>query len=449
MSSIEFSHNQNNLKQLADKILKRAADLGASSAGLEINEEIETNIEVLNGNIENFETSYDSAISLSVYIGHKCGNVSISQVPPADIDMVINGALDIAKYTQEDPYQGIAEPEFLCKSFNDNLELYNPVNFTNQELINTTLELEKLALSMNKKITASNGAAINLSKYNFVIASTNGLNLGYQTTRYNNSISLIGNTANGMQTDYWYSGGRSYADLENNNALANHAVNRVLRRLSTGQIKPGNYPVIFEAPIAKSLIGGFLGAISGSNLYRNLSFLNNSINTKVFPSWVNIAEDPFKVKGQASCYFDNEGVSVCKRNLVENGVVKGYILSSYSARKLGLQTTGNAGGNHNLIVKNNFSGDVSLLAKEMQKGLVVIETIGYGVNMVTGDYSVGASGLWVENGEIQFFVSNLTISGNLKEIYAGIQYISDDHTNSSILCGSILVDKISVSTSEE
>jgi PmbA protein len=449
MSNINFSHSQDNLKKLANHILERATSIGASSAGIEINENIETGVEVLNGNIENFETSYDSAISLSVYIGHKCGNVSISQVPPQDIDLIINSALDIAKYTQDDPYQGIAEPEFLCKSLNDNLDLYNPLDFTNQELVSKTLELETIALNMNSKITASNGAAINLGKYNFVIASTNGLNLGYQTTRYNNSISLIGNTENGMQTDYWYSGGRAYSDLENNNSLATRAVHRVLRRLTVGQIKPGNYPVIFEAPIAKSLIGGFLGAISGNNLYRNLSFLNNSINTQVFPSWLNITEDPFRIRGQSSCYFDNEGVSVTKRNLVENGIVKGYILTSYSARKLGMQTTGNSGGNHNISISNNFSGDVSLLAKKMHKGLVIIETIGYGVNMVTGDYSVGASGLWVENGEVQFFVNNLTISGNLKEIYAGIQYISDDYTNSSILCGSILVDKISISTSED
>jgi len=239
MSSIEFSHSQDNLKQLANHILKRATDLGASSAALEINENIETNIEVLNANIENFETSYDSAISLSVFIDHKCGNASISQVPPVDIDLIINSALDIAKYTQVDPYQGIAEPEFLCKSFECNLDLYNPINIPNQELISHTLELEAIALKMNNKITASNGAAINLNKCNFVLASTNGLNLGYQTTRYSNSISLIGNTANGMQTDYWYSGGRAYADLEDNATLAGHVVNRVLRRLNSGQIKPG------------------------------------------------------------------------------------------------------------------------------------------------------------------------------------------------------------------
>lgn len=445
MSQLEFSHTQDNLKKFATEILNRATDLGATSAGVEINESIETGVEVLNGGIESVETSYDSSITLSVYVGQNRGNIGISQVPPADLDTIINQALDIAKYTQADPHNGIANKEDLCTSFSENLQLYNEADINNPQIIQQALELENIGLNIDKHITASNGSSISLGKYNFVIANTNGLNLGYITTRYSKSLSLIGNTKHGMQTDYWYSNARDYADLDSNFDLASNTVFRVQRRLNSGRIKGGNYTVIFESVIAKSLIGNFLSAISGSNLYRRLSFLNDCLNTKVFPGWLSITEDPFIVKGSSSCYFDNEGVTVHRRNLVTNGIVNGYILSSYTARKLSMKTTGNSGGNHNIQVGSNFNGGIDAMSTKLDRGLIVIETIGHGVNIVTGDYSVGASGLWVENGEIQFFVEGLTIAGNLKDIYKNIAYIGNDHVKGSIQCGSILVENIDVS----
>jgi PmbA protein len=445
MAQLEFTHTQNDLKNLADLILNRATALGATSAGLEINESIETGVDILNGRIESVESSYDSNIALTVYVGQNRGNVGISQVPPGDLDMIIRQALDIAKYTQADPISGIANKEDLCNSFTDNLQLYNPTAIDNAQIIQHALELEKIGLTMDKQVNASDGAAISLGKYNFVIASTNGLNLGYTTTRYSKSLSLIGQTKKGMQTDYWYSNARAYEDLDSNLDLAAHAISRVKRRLKNGKIKSGSYSVIFESTIAKSLISTFLGAISGGSLYRNLSFLNNSLNTQVFPKWLTIIEDPFVIKGSSSCYFDNEGVRVSQRDLVGNGIVNGYLLSCYSARKLGMKTTGNAGGNHNIQVSSNTVGDINTLAAEMKHGLVIIETIGHGVNTVTGDYSVGASGLWVENGEIKFFVDGLTIAGNLKNIFKNIRYISNDYTKGSIQCGSMLVDGIDIS----
>jgi PmbA protein len=444
MAQLEFTHSQNSLKDLANQILDRATALGATSAHLEINESIETSVDVLNGKIESVETSYDSNIGLTVYVGQNRGNVGISQVPPANLDMIIAQALDIAKYTQADPLNGIADKESLCTGFTENLQLYNPISIDNTQIIQTALDLEKIGLTSDKQITASDGAAISLGKYNFVIANTNGFNLGYITTRYSKSLSLIGQTKGGMQTDYWYSNARDYNDLDSNTNLAMQAVSRVKRRLNKGKIKSGSYSVIFESTIAKSLIGAYLNAISGSSLYRKLSFLNNSLNTQVFPTWLDINEDPFVIKGSSSCYFDNEGVNVCRRDLVKNGVVNGYLLSSYSARKLGMQTTGNAGGNHNILVSPNTSGDINSLANKIDRGLIVVETIGHGVNMVTGDYSVGASGLWVENGEIKFFVDGLTIAGNLKTIFQNIKYISDDYNPGSIQCGSMLVDSIDV-----
>lgn len=446
MPQLDFSHSQQYLKQLANDILNRALKLGATSAQLEINESIETGVAILNENIDNFETSYDSELLLCVFIGNNRGNISISQVPPIDIDLTIKKALDIAKYTQADPYNGLPDEALLCKSFDENLELYNPIPISNEALIYDTQTLEKMGLS-DKFITASDGANISLAKYNFVIANTHGLNLGYQTTRYSKSISLIGKTPNGdMHSDYWYSNSRDFNNLASNKEIATIASNRVKRRLTLGNIKSGTYPVIFESTIAKSLISNFFGAINGSNIYRKLTFLGESLGSQVFPKWVNIFEDPFVIKGNSSCYFDSEGVKVCKRNIVSHGTVNSYILSSYTARQLNLQTTGNAGGTHNVFVEPNIKGGIDILIKQLVRGLIIIETIGHGVNMVTGDYSVGASALWVENSEIQFFVNNLTISGNLKEIYSNIKYISDDYNTSSIGCGSILVENIFVSS---
>lgn len=445
MSQLEFSHSQQYLKQVADDVLAKAIKLGADSAQLEINESIETGVEVLNNEIDNFETSYDSELLLSVFIGHHKGNISISQVPPVDLDRVIKQALDIARYTQADPYNGLADREMLCKSFTDNLQLYNPININNKDLILQTKDLENIALS-DKCISASDGASISLGKYNFVIANTHGLNLGYQTTRYSSSIALIGKTkTNDMHSDYWYSNSRDFNDLSSNELIAQTAIDRVKRRLRSGEIEGGSYSVIFENSIAKSLIGNFFGAINGGNIYRKLTFLGESLGVKVFPEWVNISENPFVIKGNSSCYFDSEGVNVGKRDIVKDGVVNGYILSSYTARQLKLKTTGNAGGTHNVYVKPNISGGMKTLIKTLNRGLIIIETIGHGVNMVTGDYSVGASALWVEHGETQFFVNNLTISGNLKDIYNNIKYIGDDHIPGSMQCGSVLVENVLVS----
>jgi PmbA protein len=446
MSQLNFEYTQKELQTITNLILEKALKLGATSAQVEISENIAGGVDILNKNIENFETSYGSSMSIQVYKGYNRGTVGISKINPNNIDDIINHALDIAKYTKPDPYNGIAEELFLCKSINQNLELFNPVDINHQQIINSAKEIEHLGTTLNTRIKNSDGASIGYGKYNFILANTNGFNLGYQTTRYNKSLCLIGETKNGMQTDSWYDSSLDFNDLMSNQSLAQTAIDRTVRRLNNGKIKSGVYSVIFESGIAKSFIGNFLGAISGNNLFRHLTFLDNSLGMEVFPKWFNMSEDPFIKKGSRSCYFDNEGVKVSPRELVKNGSVNGYLLNSYSARKLGLKTTGNAGGNHNISVTTNFSGDIYKFAKTLNTGLIIIEIIGHGLNMVTGDYSVGASGLWVENGEIKFFVDNLTVAGNLKHIYSHIRYISDDYSkNSSILCGSMLVDEINIS----
>lgn len=445
MSNLDFEYKQEQLSTIAATMLERAIQLGATSAQVEINECIATSVDVLNSEIENFETSYDRTTGISVFVGNKRGNVGITSIDLNNIDKIINQAIDIAKYTQEDNANGIAEKEYICTAITQDLQLYNPQTIDSQYLINKAKNIEQLGLKIDDRITSSDGASINLAKYNFIIANTNGLNLGYKTTMYSDSLSLIGDTGKSMQTDYWYSSARDFNELLNDSALAQTAGRRVLRRLNKGQIKSGVFSVIFESPIAKSIIGNFLGAISGNSLFRRLSFLNDSLNTDVFPSWLSIEEDPFIRKGLASCYFDNEGVRVTRKKIVENGTVVSYILSCYTARKLGMQPTGNAGGSHNVLVSHNTTDSLEQLIKKMGTGLVVIETIGHGLNMVTGDYSVGASGLWVKNGAVQFFVDNVTISGNMKEIFKNIAYISNDYEQSSMRCGSMLVEGINVS----
>jgi PmbA protein len=448
MTEFSFEYSTQQLEQIAKEIVNRSITLGASGAFVEVNEYASTNIEILKGSIENFETSYTSGLSIAVYKGYHCGVAGISQITLENIDKVINQALDIAKYTQEDLAGGLPFKEDLtspetCLALD--LQLYNPSAINNLELIERAKKIEALTLSLSDKITSSEGSSISYSSSNFAISNSHGLSIGYLTTRYNTSISIIGENSDGMQTDYWYSSTRDYKDLILDENLAHRACNRLLRRLNKGTIQSNNYPVIFEAGVANLLISAFIGAINGNSLYRGLSFLNNSIATQVFPSWLNIVEDPFIVKGLSSCYFDNEGVKVKRRNLVENGVIQGYLLSSYSARKMGLTTTGNAGGNHNIIVNSNFNGNLEELSLEMGRGLIIIETIGHGINGVTGDFSLGVSGLWVEGGEIKFFVDNLTIAGNLKDLYSRIKYIAHDiNYESSIWCGSILIDGVQV-----
>lgn len=448
MQNIDFEYTQEQLHEIADGILKQAKALGATDAQIEISEGIETCVDILNQDIDNFESYYNSTLCLTVYIGKNKGSVGVSQTSIKNLEPIILHALDIAKYTQPDDANGVADSQYIQNLPHScvNLQLHNPSNISHEDLIARTKELEQVTLDLNPESVRSDGSSITLGNYSFVAAASNGFNQGYKTTRFSNSISIIADCGDRMQTDYWYSAARCFNKLESSEQIAQTVTRRLARRLDRGQITSGTYPVIFESPIAKGLVSNFLSAISGNSLYRKLSFLNDSLNTQVFPEWFNILEDPFIVEGLSSCYFDNEGISVAKRNLVKDGVVGGYLLSSYSARKLGLTPTGNAGGYHNILVKSNFDGGLNKLIQQMDKGIVIIETIGHGVNMVTGDYSVGASGLWVENGEVQFFVDNITISGNLKTIFKNIQYINSESYNSSIMCGSMLISNISVSS---
>lgn len=442
MSRFNFLYSQAQLHDLSTQIIQQALALGATDAQVELSESISTDIEVLHQQIENFETSHENQALITVFNGHKKGSVGISNINANNMQSIIQQALDIAKFTQEDNCNGILEKDFLAinQTTQQDLQLFNDISISNEALITDVLELEQLA-QQSKQIKTSDGASISLTAYNFATANSHDFCGGYQTSRYSKYVSLIGENSHGMQTDYAYDSRRAFIDMDDNLVIANKAQDKIISRLHRSTHKLVNKPaVIFDSQIAKSILGSLMGAISGNSLYRKLSFLNDSIQTKILPDWISITEDPFVVKGLSSCYFDNEGCMVKPRTIIQNGVVQDYLLTGYSARKLNMQPTGNAGGTHNLAITNNFSGNISKLANQLTDGIIIVETIGHGLNMVTGDYSVGASGLMIKNGIIDGFVDNLTIAGNMQEIFNNIQYISDDYSFGSINCGSILIN---------
>lgn len=439
MSQINFLYTQANLQSIADQIITQTLQAGATAAQVEVSESISTDIEILNQQTENFETSHENQLVLTVFKGTRKGHVGISNIEPHNLSEIIKNALDIATYTEEDPANGLLDKQYLLQELPPELGLYNLHSDSNHNLIAQAKELEQLARDYSPLISASDGSSLSLTRYNFVTANSNGFNHGYQTSRYSKYVSLIGETAAGMQTDYWYSSSRDFLQLDDNRNVAQIAAQRVLRRLDKGSFSSSSPAVIFESSLAKSIIGSLIGALSGGSLFRRLSFLNDSLNTQILPEWFNVSENPFIFGGLSSCYFDNEGGQVSARDIIKSGVVNGYLLSSYTARKMNMAPTGNAGGSHNIMVTNNVSGNLSELAKKMCNGLIIIETIGHGLNMVTGDYSVGASGLVVENGEIGHFVDNLTISGNMREIYKNIIAINDNSDPGSIICGDMLI----------
>lgn len=439
MSQINFLYTQADLQSIADDIITKTLHAGATAAQVEVSESISTDIEILNQQTENFETSHENQLVLTVFKGTRKGHVGISNIQPHNLPEIIKNALDIATYTEEDPANGLLDKKYLLQELPPELGLYNLHSDSNHNLIAEAKELEQLARDYSPLITASDGSSLSLTRYNFVTANSNGFNRGYQTSRYSKYVSLIGETANGMQTDYWYSSSRDFRQLDSNARVAALAGERVLRRLNKGTFTSSAPAVIFESSLAKSIIGSLIGALSGGSLYRRLSFLNDSLNTQILPQWFNVSEDPFVYGGLSSCYFDNEGSQVCARDIIKSGIVNGYLLSSYTARKMNMTPTGNSGGSHNITVTHNTSGNLATLAQQMVNGLIIIETIGHGLNMVTGDYSVGASALVVENGEIGHFVDNLTISGNMREIYKNILALNDNSDPGSIICGDMLI----------
>ncbi|HYG32914.1 MAG TPA: metalloprotease PmbA [Methylophilaceae bacterium] len=443
MTEPRFTYSLDDLKQLSEEVLRLAKSSGATAAEAEISLGSGQNVSVRMGETENIEYNRDKGMSVTVYFGQRRGHASTSDLAPDALRDTVAAACNIARYTAEDPFCGLADAALMARDIPD-LDLLHPWNIQVEEALELAKTCEQAARSVDSRINNSEGASVSAYEGMFAYANTHGFNEGYASSRHSISCSVIAEDEENMQRDYWYSNARSPADLESAESIGRVAGERTVRRLGGRRLKTVQVPVLFEAPLASGLISHLVSAISGGNLYRKSSFLLDTLGTQVMSSIVNIREEPYLKRGLASAPFDNEGVTTVQRDLIKNGVLQGYMLSSYSARKLGMQTTGNAGGNHNLIVESgelDFNG----LLKTMDTGLLVTELLGHGLNMVTGDYSRGAAGFWVENGVIAYPVEEITIAGNLREMFQQIVAIGNDVlAQGSKQTGSILIERMTV-----
>ncbi len=443
MADSGFSYTLDEIKQMSEDVLKVAKTHGASAAETELSLSIGQNVSVRLNEVENIEYNRDKGMSVTVYFGQQKGHASTSDLSPQALKDTVAAACNIAKYTAKDEFCGLADANLMAKDILD-LDLHHPWNISVDDAIAIARECEAAALGVDARITNSEGASVSMSSGYFAYSNSHGFTGGYPSSRHGISCSVIAESEDSMQRDYWYSTARAAADLEAAADIGKLAGERTVRRLNAKKIKTCQVPVLFEAPLASGLISSLISAISGGNLYRKSSFLLDSLGKQVASPLLNIYENPHVKKGLASCPFDNEGVASNARQLVKDGVLQGYVLGSYSARKLGMQTTGNAGGNHNLIVQsgaNNLSG----LLKQMGTGLLVTELLGSGINMVTGDYSRGAAGFWVENGVILHPVEEITIASNMADMLKMIIGIGNDIVvQGSKQVGSILIERMTV-----
>lgn len=437
------------LKQITQDVLKLAKQAGASAAETETSFGSGQNVSVRLGETETIEYNRDKGISVTVYFGQQKGHASTSDLSPLALKDTVEAACKIAKYTAKDEYCGLADAALMATDVPD-CDLNFPWHISVEDAVEMAKRCETAALDVDKKrITNSEGAGVSSSEGVYAYANSHGFVGGYASTRHSMSCSVIAGDADAMQRDYWYTNARDMHDMESAESVGKLAGERTIRRLGVMPMQTGNYPVLFEAPLASGLISSLISAISGSSLYRKSSFLLDSLGKPIASSLLNIDELPHLKKGNASRPFDNEGVATTSRKLVENGVLQGYVLSSYSARKLGMQTTGNAGGSHNLIVQSTGQSFVELL-QLMGTGLLVTEVLGHGLNMVTGDYSRGAAGFWIESGVIAYPVEEITIAGSMKDMLNNIIAIgSDVNKQSAKQTGSILIERMTVAAGGE
>ena len=440
------SQSTANLQQLASDIVAYARKQGASASAAEVSEGFGQGVSVRQGVVETIEYNRDKGLGVTVYLGQRRGNASTSDFSTRAVRDTVDAALNIARFTAEDDCSGLPDAGMLATEFPE-LDLYHPWQLDVEHAIELAQECEQAAYRTDKRIVNSEGASVNVNEAKFVHANSLGFVGGYPTTRHSISCSVIAGKGDGMQRDYWYSVARDAHEILRVDEIGRLAAERTVRRLKARKLPTMQCAVLFEAPVAASLFGHFVQAVSGGSLYRKSSFLLDQLDSPVFSDIVRIDDVPDTPRGLASSNFDDEGVRTQRRSIVESGVLRGYFLGSYSARKLGMQTTGNAGGTHNLIVQSgelDFAG----MLKKMQRGLVVTELLGHGVNPVTGDYSRGAAGFWVEHGEIQYPVEEITIAGNLKEMYRGIVAIGNDVlVQGSRQCGSVMIERMSVAGS--
>ena len=445
-----FSYRREFFEELVDQALAHARKLGATDAGAEASEGCGLSVSVRKGEVETVERNRDKSLGVTVYVGHRRGNASTSDFSRAAIERTVQAAYDIARFTAEDPVAGLPDADDIALEHPD-LDLFHPWAIDSAEAARIAQACEAAAFATDRRITNSEGAAVSAQQSHFFSAHTHGFRGGYASSRHSISVAPIAGKGAGMQRDAWYTSMRCPTELARPEAVGRYAAERALSRLKSRKIATTECPVLFESPLAAGLLGAFVQAVSGGALYRKSSFLLDSLGKPVFPEHLDLTEDPFVLRGKGSAPFDEEGVRTRARKVVDAGRVQGYFLSTYSARKLGMKTTGNAGGSHNLTLTSRRTqpgDDLDAMLRKLGTGLFVIELMGQGVNYVTGDYSRGASGFWVENGRIAFPVQEITIAGNLRDMFRGIAAVGADAYNyGAKTTGSILIDRMKLAGS--
>lgn len=395
--------------------------------------------------IENVEFTNDGALGISVYMGQQKGNASTSDLSESAIKNAVEAALAIAKYTSPDDCTGLADKDLMAFDAPD-LELYHSADINVDKATELALQAEQAALQADKRIVNSNGASFNSHTGVKVYGNSHGMLQSYLSSRYSLSCSIIGGVEDALENDYEYTISREFDKLQSPIWVGENCAKKVVSRLNPQKLSTREVPVIFLNDVATGLISHFAAAISGGSLYRKSSFLLDHLGKQVLPDWFNISERPHLLRRLASTPFDSEGVRTQDREIVENGILQTYLVTSYSGKKLGMSSTGHAGGIHNWLVKPNLTGGLTALLRQMGTGLLVTDVMGQGVNIVTGDYSRGASGFWVENGEIQYPVAEITIAGQLQDMLKNMLAVADDiEHRSNIQTGSILLDKMKIS----
>jgi len=436
-------NDETTVSQAVAAALEEATRQGASSADASASLDSGLSVTVRNADIETLEHHRNQSLSVTVYQGHRKGSASTSDLSTGAIREAVDAANQIARYTSEDEFSGLADAGLMATDIPD-LDLYHPWDVSAEQAIVIAKDCEAAALGQDKRITNSEGASVNAFQGVSAYANTHGFSGIKRGTRHSISCSVIAEDSQGMQRDYDYTSSRVPGKLDDPEKVGRSTAERTLRRLGAQKLTTRKAPVLFAADLSRGLMGHFISAISGGALYRKATFLLDTLGQAVFPDFVRIFEDPRIPQAVGSASFDNEGVATQKRSLITKGMLEGYVLSSYSARKLQMETTGNAGGVRNVCI-NSGHDDFDALLKRMDTGLYVTELIGHGINPVTGDYSRGAAGFWVENGEIQYPVEEVTVAGNLKDMFMGLQSVGNNvDLRGNIQTGSWLIKEMMI-----
>ncbi|MBA4176780.1 MAG: metalloprotease PmbA [Leptothrix sp. (in: Bacteria)] len=448
-----FAYRRDQFQQIVEDTLALARRLGASDAGAEVSEGVGLSVSVRKGELENVERNRDKSLGVSVYLGQRRGNASTSDFSAEALRRTVQAAYDIARFTAEDPAAGLPDVDDLATMAEAalDLDLFHPWAIDAAAAAELARRCEDAALSTHKLITNSEGAGVSAQQAHFWAGNTRGFRGGYASSRHYLSVSPIAGKGRDMQRDGWYTSMRDAADLAAPEVVGRYAAERTLARLKSRNVATATVPVLFESTVAAGLLGAYVQATSGGALYRKTSFLEGSLGKRVLAKHIDIDEDPHLRKGKGSAPFDDEGVRTRARQVVRGGVVQGYFLSSYSARKLGVKTTGHAGGSQNLAMTSRLTrpgDDLDAMLRKLGRGLFLTELMGQGVNYVTGDYSRGAAGFWVEGGRIVHPVHEVTIAGNLRDMFRHIEAIGADVYNSgSKSVGSVLVSRMKLAGS--